>query len=146
MASQFTGSFDILGSINTIAVEGAPPSTLGSSELSGSLAVTGSLDLAYLSGSTSSPAWSTGGAMIAARSDLGGAGTQTAGLAFGGTSPFRVSCTEEYDGTSWTAGGALITARIGPGGAGSKTAGLAMGGRCGGPSAILTTCTEEYTS
>ena len=146
MASQFTGSFDILGSINTIAVEGAPPSTLGSSELSGSLGVTGSLDLAYLSGSTTTEpgAWSTGGSLIIARFSLAGAGIQNAGLAFGGYSNptyVALSCTEEYDGTSWTAGGALITARRGLGGAGTQNAGLAFGGYA--PPSILAD-TEEY--
>ena len=139
MASQFTGSIDILGSINTITVEGASPSTLGSSELSGSLAVTGSLDLAYISGSTTTEpgAWSAGGALITARFNLAGAGTQNAGLAFGGRAPSQLACTEEYDGTSWTAGGALITARKGLGGAGTQNAGLAFGGR-------TFSCTEEY--
>ena len=104
MASQFTGSFDVLGSINTIAVEGAPPNTLGSSELSGSLGVTGSLDLAYLSGSTTTEpgAWSAGGALITARWYLAGAGTQNAGLAFGGATPAVSSLTEEYTGGSTT--------------------------------------------
>jgi hypothetical protein len=53
--------------------------------------------------------WTAGGALITARDSLAGAGTQNAGLAFGG-SP-GLSCTEEYDGTSWTACGTLITAR-----------------------------------
>ena len=53
--------------------------------------------------------WSTGGALITGRSELAGAGTQNAGLAFGG-SP-SLSCTEEYNGTSWSSGGALSTAR-----------------------------------
>jgi hypothetical protein len=37
-----------------------------------------------------------------ARSDLEGAGTQTAAIGFGGESPIS-SATEDYDGTSWTA-------------------------------------------
>jgi hypothetical protein len=45
---------------------------------------------------------------------LSGAGTQTAGLGFGGiwlaSVPNNVA-TEEYNGTSWTAGGNLGTAR-----------------------------------
>jgi hypothetical protein len=36
-----------------------------------------------------------------ARADLGGAGTQTAALGFGGQSPYT-GATEEYDGTTWT--------------------------------------------
>jgi hypothetical protein len=39
--------------------------------------------------------WSSDGNLITARSSLAGAGTQNAGLAFGG-SP-SVSCTEEYN-------------------------------------------------
>jgi hypothetical protein len=34
---------------------------------------------------------------------LAGAGTQTAGLAFGGDTPSATGATEEYDGTTWTA-------------------------------------------
>jgi hypothetical protein len=44
--------------------------------------------------------------MNLARSSLAGAGTQTAGLAFGGTPPATGPtgrATEKYDGTSWTA-------------------------------------------
>jgi hypothetical protein len=45
---------------------------------------------------------------------LGGAGIQTAALAFGGrTIQVDVATTEEYDGTTWTAGGSLNTARQG---------------------------------
>jgi hypothetical protein len=33
---------------------------------------------------------------------LAGAGTQTAGLAFGGTPPAATGATEEYDGSTWT--------------------------------------------
>lgn len=55
--------------------------------------------------------WTNGGNLSTARRSLGAAGTQTAGLAFGGYSSTRVNNTEEYGGTSWTAGGSLITAR-----------------------------------
>ena len=84
--------------------------------------------------------WSTGGALITARISLAGAGTQNAGLAFGG-SPGR-SCTEEYDGSSWSTGGALSAARYALAGAGTQTAGLAFGGIV--PSVLLS-CTEEYS-
>ena len=43
--------------------------------------------------------WSAGGALINARGDLEGAGTQTAGLAFGGTNGTYGICTEEYNAT-----------------------------------------------
>jgi hypothetical protein len=52
--------------------------------------------------------WTGGGALNTARTTLSGAGTQTAGLAFGGNVPPETAATEEYDGSSWTAGGSLI--------------------------------------
>jgi hypothetical protein len=61
-----------------------------------------------------------------ARHSLGGAGTQTAGLAFGGIYTRSTNATEEYDGTSWTAGGNLNTARRSLAGAGTQTAGLGL--------------------
>jgi hypothetical protein len=70
-----------------------------------------------------------------ARNNLGGAGTQTAALAFGGTPPLP-SATEEYNGSTWTTSPAtLITARYNLGGAGTQTAALAFGG--------ITTCIQE---
>ena len=84
-------------------------------------------------------AWSSGGATSAARYGMGGAGTQTAGLVFGG-SPTTAS-TEEYNGSSWTGGGNLNYARFSLAGAGTQTSALAMTGR--GPS-WSTTLTEKY--
>jgi hypothetical protein len=56
-----------------------------------------------------------GGTMGTARRDLGGAGTQTAGLSVWWISTTSVQMhqltTEEYDGSAWTAGGNLNTAR-----------------------------------
>src|SRR6056300_1671553 len=86
--------------------------------------------------------WSAGGALITARWSLAGAGTQNAGLAFGGRNPNANSCTEEYDGSSWSAGSALITARFNPAGAGTQNAGLAFGGSS--PTLGKVSCTEEY--
>jgi hypothetical protein len=43
---------------------------------------------------------------------LAGAGTQTAGLAFGGGNPSVTGATEEYDGNSWTTSPNLNTARL----------------------------------
>ena len=86
--------------------------------------------------------WSSGGNMNTARRTLGGTGTQTAGLAFGGyTATANTKSTEEYDGSSWTAGGNLGTARKIMGMAGSQTAGLAFGGETTNPT---TNATEEY--
>ena len=50
-------------------------------------------------------AWSTGGNLNQGRTGLSGAGTQTAGLGFGGASPPGSTAyvlTEQYDGSSWT--------------------------------------------
>jgi len=81
-------------------------------------------------------AWASGGNINLARDQLGGAGTQTAGLIFGGNasmppgsasdSPRNES--EEYNGTSWTEGSNLNTSRTSLGGAGTQTAGLGFGG------------------
>ncbi len=71
---------------------------------------------------------------------LAGAGTQNAGLAFGGFSPYGPStCTEEYDGSTWTAGGNLIVSRFASAGAGTQNAGLAIGGFTPAGSSV-----EEY--
>ena len=91
---SFTGSFKGDGS-NLTGIEADPFPYTGSATISGSLAVTGSVGFAYETLSTA--AWSTGGALITARFGLAGAGTQNAGLAFGGYTPI-VSCTEEYNG------------------------------------------------
>jgi hypothetical protein len=53
-------------------------------------------------------AWAAGGNLGTARRSFAGAGTQTAGLAFGGY--YNQECsnaTEEYDGSTWTPGGNL---------------------------------------
>jgi hypothetical protein len=86
--------------------------------------------------------WSSGGNMGTTRGSLGGAGTQTAALGFGGfISPGYSASTEEYDGSSWTAGGNLGTARRELAGAGIQTAGLAIGGYNG---STVPGATEEY--
>ena len=88
--------------------------------------------------------WSTGGNLTTARYQLGGAGTQTAGLGFGGNPPIPGSnATEEYDGTSWTSGNNMNTARrlitVGSG-FGTQTAGLAVNGLVSSKSSAV----EEY--
>jgi hypothetical protein len=85
--------------------------------------------------------WSAGGALSMFRCGIAGAGTQNAGLAFGGRSSYvNRTCTEEYNGTSWSAGGALSTGRHQLAGAGTQNSGLAMGGT----GAAIFSCTEEY--
>jgi hypothetical protein len=58
--------------------------------------------------------WTTVNSMNTARRGVGGAGIQTAALAFGGDiGPAFTGATEEYDGTSWaTSPGSLNTARV----------------------------------
>ncbi len=58
--------------------------------------------------------------------NLGGTGTQTAALGFGGYP--NVTSTYEYDGSSWTSGGSLSTGRELLAGIGIQTAALAAGG------------------
>jgi len=64
---------------------------------------------------TASAGWSTGGTMNSARFVLGGGGSQTAAIAFGGVRytppPVSQASTELYDGTSWTEVNDLNTAR-----------------------------------
>ena len=85
--------------------------------------------------------WSSGGALAAARHGLGGAGTQTAGLSFGGFGGANLATTEEYDGTSWSSGGALATARNASGGEGAQEVALSFGGN-NATGELFTT--EEY--
>jgi hypothetical protein len=73
-------------------------------------------------------AWATGGSLNTAREKLGGAGTQTAALAFGGIAPALTGATESYNGTTWTELNSLNTARRSLGGAGTQTAALGFGG------------------
>ena len=88
-------------------------------------------------------AWSAGGSLGVARKQSGGAGTLTAGLAFGGSPPSGVAYTEEYNGVGWTAGGDLNTARNVLAGMGTQTAALGAGGYAGPPSSFKNS-TEEY--
>jgi hypothetical protein len=60
---------------------------------------------------------------------LAAAGTQTAGLGFGGhISRCTTGATEEYDGSTWSPSGSLNTARLYLAGCGTQTAALAFGG------------------
>jgi hypothetical protein len=74
-------------------------------------------------------AWATGGNLNTARRYPAGAGTQTGGLAFGGTTGSSTGVTESYNGTSWTELNDLNTARQSLAGCGAtNTAALAIGG------------------
>jgi hypothetical protein len=67
-----------------------------------------------------------------ARRLIGGIGTQTAALAFGGNPPVT-GATEEWNGTSWVEGDDLSTARYAVGGFGIQTEAVAVGGSVGPP-------------
>jgi hypothetical protein len=73
--------------------------------------------------------WSSGGNLNTARGGTGSAGTQTAGLVFGGyNGTTQVTSTESYNGSSWTSVNSMGTARYGLSGAGTQTSALAFGG------------------
>ena len=86
--------------------------------------------------------WSSAGSVPVGRYNLAGAGVQNAGVVTGGrqypTTPWDLSCTDEYNGTSYSAGGALNRARNGLAGTGTQNSALVFGGSPNG------TCTEEY--
>ena len=67
--------------------------------------------------------------MNSARGNLGGAGTTTAAIAFGGESGPQKAFTESWNGTNWTETTDLNTAIFDMGYAGSATAALSFGGR-----------------
>ena len=87
--------------------------------------------------SSASEAWNGSGwtntpSLSQARTNPGGAGTQTAALGFAGyyTPPSTfTTATEEFNGSSWTSGGAMGTGRYRLPGAGLQTAALAIGGK-----------------
>jgi hypothetical protein len=77
---------------------------------------------------TTAGAWATGGSLNTARDFPGGAGTQTAALAFGGRDPSTTAATESYNGSAWTEVNDLNTGRQEFGGNGTQTSALAYGG------------------
>jgi hypothetical protein len=83
--------------------------------------------------------WTAGGSLTTGRGLLGGAGLQTAALAYGGNLSPKTQ-TEEYNGTAWTGGGSLNTGRSGLGTAGFQTSALAFGGNI----PPTTSSVEEY--
>jgi len=87
-------------------------------------------------------AWTAGGNLGTARYAMGGAGTQTAGLGFGGYDSGFKNESESYDGSSWTEGPNLNTARAYLGGCGTQTAAVGFSGQSGSTS--HTANSEEY--
>ena len=91
--------------------------------------------------------WTEVNDLNTARRDLGGCGTSTLGLVFGGLKPPGTwyGATESWNGTNWTEDGDLNTAREITGQAsGTQTAALACGGISGPPGAYLN-LVEEFT-
>jgi len=90
--------------------------------------------------------WASGGNLNDARSELVGAGIQTAAMAYSGYTPAGASTTqsESYDGSAWTSTPTLNTPRYAGGGTGVQTAALMFGGETtpGGPGTH--TATEEW--
>ena len=123
MEGSITKTFDYSKETGNITI-----SNDATFELTGSFIVTGSVSFSSSSMDSTliGPAWSAGGNLSTARCALGGAGTQTAGLAFGGYGGSY--CTEEYNGASWSSGGSLSDGRYAHAGVGTQTAALAVGG------------------
>ena len=92
-------------------------------------------------GVAAAASWASGGDMNTDRNGLGGAGTQTAAIGFGG-GPSSTAATELYDGSSWTNTTNLINARSNTSGCGTQTAALAVGGG-GGP---VRSSSEEFSN
>jgi len=84
-------------------------------------------------------AWSEETNMPSATSYFATAGSQTAGLMFGGTPGVSSQCFK-YDGTTWTSSGSLATATKQGAGTGIQTAALC----CGGEVPAVTTITQEF--
>ena len=81
--------------------------------------------------------WSEGNNLLVAQDYAAGAGTQAAGLCFGGAP--NLTETVEYDGTNWSESGNLSVGRAVLAGCGTQTAGLGFGGYV-----PIRNATEEY--
>tara|TARA_R110000737_G_scaffold136052_1_gene167008 strand:+ start:193 stop:1170 length:978 start_codon:yes stop_codon:yes gene_type:complete len=81
-------------------------------------------------GGVSSATWSSGGDLNTARSEIGGGGTQTSGMAAGGRNDTLINNNAEiYNGSSWTAIATMNTTARGRLGAGADNeAFIAIGG------------------
>jgi hypothetical protein len=91
-------------------------------------------------------AWASGGTMATGRYSVGGAGIQTAALAFGGSTGPSVStnATEEYNGLTWGPGGNMGTGRRYTSGCGTQTAGICIGGFIQSAPNTSTSAVENY--
>jgi hypothetical protein len=82
--------------------------------------------------------WTAGGDMGTPREQMGGTGTQTAGLTMGGA-PLPIVNVEYYNGTSWSEQNNLPEQKASMAIMGTQTNALIAGGRTGGGSYISTT-------
>jgi len=93
--------------------------------------------------------FSSGGNLVTATNNGGGAGTQTAALYAGGNSGLpgdagQSAATQKYDGSAWTTSGNLINGRRNTAGCGTQTAGLVAAGLVGAGSGSPSGVTEEF--
>ena len=95
-------------------------------------------------------AWSSGANLPGVRWNTSGAGTQTAGLVFGGSTgpatPTFLNTTFEYDGSTWTSGGTTPNSSINQFSAGIQTAAIGGGGLASGGSNTAEAYTYNGTS
>ena len=92
-------------------------------------------------------AWASGGSYPSTAVSVAGAGTQTAGIGFGGYDPGGDLATSyEYDGSTWTSSGSLSAARQAMGSAVSapQSTALSFGGYGLPGPPFATTVTDEY--
>lgn len=72
--------------------------------------------------------WTAGGSYPSSSRSQGGAGTQTAGLGFGGFNPSYRNDTNEYNGSTWTASNNLtVASQFSPSSTGLQTAAIYAG-------------------
>jgi len=89
--------------------------------------------------------WTAGGNYGISNNNMGGFGTQTAGVGVGGNYPASAA-TYEYDGSSWTAGNNIPSARRGMGAFGTLTAGAVCGGYNPSAGTLAETVTYDGTN
>ena len=140
--ARFLGAFSVGGTLITGRyLAGAFGKTQNASAVAGGADGSGSPYSTNKTEEYNGSSWSAGGNLSTARYAMCGAGTPSAGLAFGGSvGGTKQNATEEYNGASWASGGNLIVSRCTLGGAGFQDSAIAAGARY--PSIL--SCTEEY--
>ena len=88
--------------------------------------------------------WAEGADLNSSAYSKGGAGSSTAGMAWGGASPSVIASNEEWNGTSWSEVNNINTARKMCNGAGTQTAAVTAGGQS--PPFVAITETWDGTS